>query len=58
VKDIGHKFYDRVRRSTDTSRRKGETWGKRDEWTQQRDPAFERVAPGGEDEQLTIDEGR
>jgi hydrogenase small subunit len=55
---VGHKFYDRVRRSNDRARNKGETWGKRDEFTLAQDPAMERTLPGGEEEALTIDEGR
>ena len=58
VRQMGHRFYDRLRRTGDRSKAKGETWGKRDEWTLQRDPALERDLPGGEDEKLTIDEGR
>ncbi|WP_231104776.1 NADH-quinone oxidoreductase subunit B family protein [Haloechinothrix halophila] len=47
--DIGHKFYDRFRRSTDTGRKSTTpAWGKRDEWTQQREPATETRLPGGE----------
>ena len=58
VSAAGHKFYDRMRRSSDGSKAKGETWGKRDEWTQARDPERERHLPGGEEETLTIDKGR
>ena len=58
VRDVGHKFYDRLRRRGDGSKNKGETWGKRDEWTQASDPATERHLPGGEDETLTIEQER
>ncbi len=50
VKDLGHKFYDRLRRSNDTSRSGHEPRGKRTEWTERRDPTTERVLPGGEEE--------
>ncbi|CAA9480228.1 MAG: [Ni/Fe] hydrogenase, small subunit MSMEG_2720 [uncultured Solirubrobacteraceae bacterium] len=58
VRQLGHKFYDRLRRTGDRGKASGETWGKRDEWTQTEDPGLERRLPGGEDETLTIDEGR
>ena len=41
VQSTVHRFYDRIRRSTDTSKNPGEVWGKRDEWTQAREPAME-----------------
>ncbi len=41
VDHIGHKFYDALRRSTDTGRRDGEPWGKTKEWTELKDPALE-----------------
>ena len=42
VQDVGHKFYDAVRRSTDTSKARVPAWGKRDdEWTYEREPAKE-----------------
>jgi hydrogenase small subunit len=44
VQDIGHRFYDRFRRSTDTSRAKAPAWGKREEWTEAETPAGEREA--------------
>ncbi|MGH4022910.1 MAG: hydrogenase expression protein HypE [Pseudonocardiaceae bacterium] len=28
LQDVGHRFYDRLRRSTDTAKRSGDTWGK------------------------------
>ncbi|MPY98671.1 MAG: hydrogenase expression protein HypE [Actinophytocola sp.] len=46
--EIGHKFYDRFRRSTDTGNTKTPAWGKRDEWTTRREPADEARLPGGE----------
>jgi hydrogenase small subunit len=42
-----HHFYDKVRRSTDTSKRKGRPWGKRDEWTYEREPQLDESLPGG-----------
>ncbi len=41
VQEAGHKFYDMMRRSTDTGKGKGGVWGKRDEWTYEREPAME-----------------
>ncbi|HEX2028005.1 MAG TPA: hypothetical protein VHF25_08410 [Nitriliruptorales bacterium] len=42
--DVGHKFYDMLRRSTDTGRRKGDEWGKGGSgtvWTEEKAPARE-----------------
>ena len=39
--EIGHRFYDRLRRSTDTGRSRMQPWGKRAEWTEARDPSQE-----------------
>ncbi|MDQ3973987.1 MAG: hydrogenase expression protein HypE [Actinomycetota bacterium] len=36
--DVGHKFYDRWRRNTDTGRARGDEWGKRVEWTERKAP--------------------
>lgn len=47
VQDIGHRFYDMLRRSSDTARNPGRAWGKRDEWTDERDPRREEKLPGG-----------
>ncbi|MBA3428685.1 MAG: hypothetical protein H0U07_08960, partial [Actinobacteria bacterium] len=58
IKDLGHKFYDRIRTSTDTARRKGVAYGKREELTLAQDPELDRRLPGGEDETLTIDQER
>jgi hydrogenase small subunit len=58
LRDLGHRFYDRLRMSDDRSKTGAETWGKRDEFTTARDPGAERALPGGEEERLTIDEGR
>jgi hydrogenase small subunit len=42
--EIGHKFYDRLRRSTDRGNVEGEeAWGRRSEWTRAKDPAAEKV---------------
>jgi hydrogenase small subunit len=37
--DVGHKFYDRMRRSTDRGRKSRDAWGKREEFTQRQRPA-------------------
>ncbi len=39
LQDVGHRFYDRLRRSTDTAKGGVQPWGKRAEWTEERDPA-------------------
>jgi hydrogenase small subunit len=39
VDRIGHRFYDRLRRSGDRGKTDAEVWGMRDEWTRRRDPA-------------------
>jgi hydrogenase small subunit len=39
--EVGHRFYDRLRRSTDTSKAKADVWGKRAEWSETRDPSRE-----------------
>ena len=57
-RDIGHKFYDRIRTSNDRAKVKGETWGKREEFTLAKDPGMDRRLPGGEEETLTIDDGK
>ncbi len=49
LQDLGHKFYDRIRRSTDTGRKRSQAWGKRAEWTKAEEPERERVLPGGTD---------
>ncbi|MDP8970058.1 MAG: hydrogenase expression protein HypE [Actinomycetota bacterium] len=49
LKDLGHRLYDRLRRSDDGSRNGHRPRGKRVEWTQRRDPAMERALPGGEE---------
>jgi hydrogenase small subunit len=49
VSNLGHRFYDRLRRSNDGSRSGHQPRGKRAEWTQREDPATERQLPGGED---------
>jgi hydrogenase small subunit len=49
IKELGHRFYDRLRRSDDTARKHERVpWGKRVEWTEQEDPAMERSLGGGE----------
>ncbi|MDQ3886316.1 MAG: hydrogenase expression protein HypE [Actinomycetota bacterium] len=42
-----HHFYDKVRRSSDTAKHKGRPWGKRDEWTSEREPQVGETLPGG-----------
>jgi len=37
--DVGHRFYDKLRRSTDTGRNGHDTWGKRSEWTEAEQPS-------------------
>jgi hydrogenase small subunit len=51
VSNVNHKFYDMLRRSTDTGKHEADVWGKRAEWTQEQDPEREddlRVRPGFE----------
>jgi hydrogenase small subunit len=50
VREAGHRFYDKLRRTTDTSRHDGEVWGRRTEWTEAKDPSVEPQLPrdGGE----------
>ncbi len=47
LRGAGHKLYDKLRRTTDTGRQDNETWGKRTEWTQARDPELEPQLPRG-----------
>ena len=47
VREAGHKLYDVLRRTSDTGRQKNDAWGKRDEWTQARDPDLEHELPRG-----------
>jgi hydrogenase small subunit len=47
VQEIGHRFYDRLRRSTDTGKARAPAWGKRAEWTAAEEPAEEQRLPGG-----------
>ena len=42
-----HHFYDKVRRSSDTAKHPGRPFGRRAEWTQQREPEVEESLPGG-----------
>ncbi|HWC11566.1 MAG TPA: hypothetical protein VG455_10115 [Acidimicrobiales bacterium] len=42
-----HHFYDKLRRSSDTAKHKERPWGKRDEWTYEREPEVEEALPGG-----------
>jgi hydrogenase small subunit len=49
VSEMGHKFYDRLRRADDSARKSpqnGEAvWGKRSEWTETREPEMEQSIP-------------
>ena len=47
MEEIGHRFYDRLRRSTDTGKSKASAWGKRTEWTTAEEPTDEQGLPGG-----------
>ncbi len=49
VRDLGHKFYDVLRRSNDRSKNKGETWGKGSELTLAQNPELEQQLPGADD---------
>jgi hydrogenase small subunit len=48
---VAHRFYDSMRRSTDTGNGKTdvEPWGKRQELSKRRDPTVDRQLPGGEE---------
>jgi hydrogenase small subunit len=48
-RELGHKFYDKLRRSTDTGRNDGEVWGKQSQWTEAKDPSLEPHLPGNGD---------
>jgi hydrogenase small subunit len=48
--DVGHKFYDRMRRSTDRGRKSHDAWGKRAEFT-------ERQRPADDQEVFSVDRG-
>jgi hydrogenase small subunit len=47
LQEVGHRFYDRLRRSTDTGKAKEPAWGRREEWTTAEEPAEEQRLPGG-----------
>jgi hydrogenase small subunit len=50
ARELGHRFYDRLRRSNDTPRTSDHLpRGKRVELTEREDPGTERVLPGGEE---------
>ncbi|MGH3665719.1 MAG: hydrogenase expression protein HypE [Egibacteraceae bacterium] len=42
MQEVGHKFYDRLRRSDDTARHPGRPWGKRSDQAEARDPDGEQ----------------
>ncbi len=44
ISKVGHRFYDRMRRSNDTGRGSLEAWGKRAEWTDARKPEEDPAA--------------
>jgi hydrogenase small subunit len=46
LRDIGHRFYDMIRRSSDTAKHGGEVWGKRTEWTEAKNPALDTHTTG------------
>jgi hydrogenase small subunit len=48
VRELGHRFYDQLRRSTDTAKHAGEVWGSRSQWTETKDPTRE-THPRGSD---------
>ncbi|MDQ3709287.1 MAG: hydrogenase expression protein HypE [Actinomycetota bacterium] len=41
LQGVGHRFYDRVRRSGDTAKGDVQPWGKRAEWSEEREPGRE-----------------
>ncbi len=48
INGLGHKFYDKLRRTDDRGKNDGEAWGKRAEWTEAEEPAHEQESlPGG-----------
>ncbi len=46
LSEIGHRFYDMIRRSSDTAKHGGEVWGKRTEWTEAKNPALDTHTTG------------
>ncbi len=50
MSNVGHKFYDKMRRSTDRGRTGRDTWGKREEFT-------ERQRPADDQEVFPVDRG-
>ncbi len=48
LNQLGHKFYDLLRRSNDRGKHRGGEWGKRAEWTEAEDPDREQQPTGGE----------
>ena len=50
LREAGHKLYDVLRQSNDRGRARSDAWGKRTEWTEEREPEREheqpRVPPG------------
>jgi hydrogenase small subunit len=47
--DIEHRFYDKLRRYSDTGKHSGDEWGRRSELSQLKDPGVEQELPGGID---------
>ncbi len=48
LRDLGHRFYDQLRRSTDTSKHEGEVWGAESQWTQAKNPELDSHPSGAE----------
>jgi hydrogenase small subunit len=46
---IEHRFYDRLRRYSDTGKHGGDEWGRRDEVSRTKEPDVEQQLPGGVD---------
>jgi hydrogenase small subunit len=49
IRELEHRMYDMLRQHGDRGRSKSRAWGKREEWTEQKDPMLERELPGGVD---------
>ncbi len=48
LRELEHRLYDMVRQHGDRGKsKKARAWGKREEWTEQKDPMLERELPGG-----------
>jgi len=58
VRELGHRFYDQLRRSTDTAKHAGEVWGSRSQWTETKDPTRETHPRGSDKAPVGPDGGR